>query len=54
MFLAQFRSEISVIILQQLFCPQPMKHNAAALRYQFELDEVRQVLQTTNVCERED
>jgi hypothetical protein len=49
MFFAQFRSEISVIILQQLLCPQLIQHNAAALRCQFELDELRQVLQNTNV-----
>jgi hypothetical protein len=49
---AQFRTNISVQTLQQLYCPQLMQHNAAALRCQLELNEVCQVLQTRNVSER--
>ena len=48
-YFAQFRSEIPFVTLQKLYCIHLMWHNAAALRWQFEFDEVRQLLQTRNI-----
>lgn len=40
----QFRDKISVATLQLLYCSQLMQYYVVALRWRFELDEVRQLL----------
>ena len=48
---AQFRNNVSVATLQQLYCLKLLQHTAAALRSNFQFDEVRQRLQTRNDSE---
>jgi len=52
MYFAQFRNEIPIGTLQQLFSPLLIQHNTAAHGWNFDVEEVRKMLQTRNVWER--